>query len=262
MIYLTDDQHIEVLKRLITKANKVLEITPKIHDAGIEYTSLMNCFLLHNLSCAKSLLHLLNSFTKEWFPVAVGYTIVRPMFEIDLNSHYISKNPIKYSKEYIEFDKINKYKIIEAIRNNLNSNNSSWKEALNSDWKNFTQVKLDEIKKEYENTLMNFKESERKNRKKWWSGKSIKEMAIEVNHKEAYDIFYSELSLFTHVNVTLANRYLQSRKETLVWSAKSNELDIGGVFRYASIFLTCFLELYGEQFNKYRKEEIRECWIF
>jgi hypothetical protein len=34
------------------------------------------------------------------------------------------------------------------------------------------------------------------------------------------------------------------------------------VFRYAAIFLTCFLELFGQQFGLWDKSEIKECWVF
>ena len=53
---------------------------------GFEYTSLMLCFLLHNLSSAETLLQLSSSFGNDWFPVTVGYTIARTMFETDVTA--------------------------------------------------------------------------------------------------------------------------------------------------------------------------------
>jgi hypothetical protein len=71
MFFLTTKQHQEVLWRLLGVArNRVGEIP--IHSAGLEYTSLMTCFLLHNLSAAETLQRILDSSGGAWFPVTVG----------------------------------------------------------------------------------------------------------------------------------------------------------------------------------------------
>jgi hypothetical protein len=85
-------------------------------------------------------------------------------------------------------------------------------------------------------------------------------MAIEVDHEEAYDIFYAELSSFTHVDVNLANRFLRIGPDGLSWSQRPSQFDVGNVFRYAAIFLTCFLELFAEKFDVWSKDEVRKCW--
>ena len=95
-----------------------------------------------------------------------------------------------------------------------------------------------------------------------WTGKSIRQLAIEVDHKEAYDVFYSELSSFTHGDVALANRFLRTKSEEILWSQKANEYDVANIFRYAATFFTCFLELFGEQFNTWTLSEVEKCWKF
>jgi hypothetical protein len=56
----------------------------------VEYTSLMICFLLHELSTAETLLRIVGSFGDKWFPVTVGYTVTRAMFETDVTGHYLT----------------------------------------------------------------------------------------------------------------------------------------------------------------------------
>ena len=85
-------------------------------------------------------------------------------------------------------------------------------------------------------------------------------MAADVDHLEAYDTFYAELSSFAHVDVRLADRFLQNRPDGPVWSQRANELDVASIFRYAAIFLTCYLELFGRVFNIWSKEEVHQCW--
>jgi hypothetical protein len=93
-----------------------------------------------------------------------------------------------------------------------------------------------------------------------WSGKTVRQMAAEVDHIEAYDIFYAELSSFTHVDVRLADRFLQRRPDGLVWSQRAGEGDVGNVFRHAASFLTCYLELFGRQFKTWPEAEVQKCW--
>jgi hypothetical protein len=262
MYLLTDEQHVIVLKRLINKA-KESGSTPKIHSAGIEYTSLMNCFLLHNLSCSESLIKLLNAFTIEWFPVTVGYTIVRPMFEIDLNAHYISKNPKENAKRYIDFGKVNLFNQMNAIKKHCDSNNESWKEGMNLIWENDLKNKSQRITDNYNKVIVQFSRQDKKGKlvqNQNWAGISLKQMAKEVDHEEAYDVFYSELSAFTHVNVDLANRYLHLSQNDITWTMKANDFDRSNVFRYAATFFSCFLELFGKEFNCLTADEINNSW--
>jgi len=262
MLTLTDDQHIEILKRLIVKAKELVH-PPKIHKAGIEYTSLMNCFLLHNLSCADSLMRLLNSFTIEWFPVTIGYTIVRPMFEIDINSHYISQNPKENSIKYIKFEKINLYNQMMSIKKHRDSKEDSWKEAMTLMWDSYWQEKETDITDDYHSVISMFSKKDNKNKVipfHNWSGKSLKQIAKEVDHEEAYDIFYSELSSFTHVDINFANRFLRIEQDGITWTSRANYYDRANIFRFAATFMTCFMELFGKEFNLWTEDELHECW--
>ena len=259
----SDVQHIEVLQRLRDKIFK-LKFSPETHNGGIEYTSLMNSFLLQNLSHADTLLHLLASFGKEWFPTTVGYVIVRPMFELDIHAHYISKQPSEYSKLYIDFEKITRYNQMMAVQKHVNSNNESWEMGMKFLWNNVWNPIQMQITEEYHSVISCFSKKSKSGKVvpfQNWIGKSTRQMSIEVDHEEAYDLFYSELSSFTHVDVNLANRFLRLNNDGITWTTKANQFDRGNVFRYASTFLTCFLELFGREFNTWTEEDIHDCWI-
>jgi len=257
---LTSDQYINILDKLF-KLGISAEIK-KIHKNGPEYTSLMVCFLNHNLKSAECLLKLSNSFEKRYFPTTVGYTIVRPMFEIDVNAHYISKDPIIRAHQYIEYDYIVKKRQMDACTKHMNSNKPDWREGMEmtwkDDWSDIQQEinsKFDLVHSRFEKVTKNGKHILYNN----WSGKSIREMAIEVDHEEAYDIFYADLSSFTHVDVRLADRFLRLNRSGMSWSTEAKYYDINSVFRYADIFLSCFLSLFGKTFDLWCDKEVHKC---
>jgi hypothetical protein len=259
---LTVEQHQEVLKRLVTLGKQQCNHVP-IHSAGNEYTSLMICFLMHNLSAAESILHLAESFGDEWFPATVAYSIARPMFEIDVTAHYITKAPKELSLQYIKFCAVLNKRKMEACSKHRKSNNASWREGMELEWQHNWASRENEVQKKFDAILPLFtrKENPRKGELfENWSGKSIRKMASEVDHVESYDVFYSELSSFSHANVHLVDRFLQSRPDGPIWSQRSNEFDVGNVFRHAATFLTCNMKLFGQQFKTLSDAEIENCW--
>ena len=66
---LTVEEHQQVVERLL-KFEENVKITHP-HLAGIEYTSLMACFLSQDMVAAKTLLRLRNSFDADWFPAII-----------------------------------------------------------------------------------------------------------------------------------------------------------------------------------------------
>ena len=128
MMYFTADEHRQIVKRLVaipTKASGVAD-----HKAGLEYTSLMICFLMHSKSAAESLLTLHQRTGDEWFPSTTGYLIVRSLFEVDVTSHYITRDPVKRSRRYIDFEYVIRKNTLEAVERHRASASSSWREYL------------------------------------------------------------------------------------------------------------------------------------
>lgn len=260
MKLLTVEEHQRVLENLVKLTRSVDGV--RIHRAGPEFTSLMVCFMLHNLTAAHTLIRLRDSFGNEWFPATVGYVIVRPMFETDVTAHYISRDPVKRARQYIDFEKVLNKREIDAYSKNRKSKNIQWRKSMEFMWKNVWASKEANINTQYENVRSRFATVKKGKAIPYhnWAGKSIREMAKEVDHEEAYEIFYAELSSYTHVDVRLANRFLRLRPNELSWSQRPSAFDVGNVFRHAASFLTCFMELFAEQFPVWSKEEVQNCW--
>jgi len=259
--YLTAEQHRDIVAKLLALGQKV--DGTQYHPAGAEYTSLMVCFLLHNLSAADALLRLAKSFGSEWFPATVGYTITRTMFETDVTAHYITQSASERSRQYIAFGAVLTKKEMDACQKHCKSNAASWREAMNLVWDNHwssreceVNQKAAAVQAQFQRISGNGKTVDFKN----WAGKSIRQMSEEVDHAEAYDVFYSELSAFTHVNVRLADRFLRLRQDGLAWSQMADEFDFGNVFRHSANFLTCFLELFATQFGTWVQKDVQDCW--
>lgn len=259
--FLTADQHRQVLSRLLA-LSKTLEGLP-VRQADATYASLMVSFLMHNISAAESILCLWSSFGAEWFPTTVSYLIARSMFEADVTAHYITQAPSDRARQYVLFENILNKQEMDACSKVRRSSDPQWREAMDAMWSSHWASKEQEVLSKYGEVRHLF-EASRKTGKadpsRNWSGKSIRQMAIEVAHEEAYDIFYSELSSFTHADVRLANRFLRLPSGHLFWSMRAKEFDVGNVFRHAASFLTCYLTLFGQQFDLWRAEDVEKCW--
>jgi hypothetical protein len=262
MKYLTAEEHVQVVNRLIALLSGIKGV--EIHPAGIGYTSLMMCFAMHSKSACESLLTLYRTSGNDWFPVTTGYLIVRSLFEVDVTAHYISHAPAERSRRYIDFEHVVQKKTLEAIERHRTSGNPSWREGMELLYKTEYAPRRKKIDSDYAKVRSQFEDKSGK-RASSWSGKSIYAMAKEVDHLEAYEIFYADLSSFAHVNVMLANRFLRwegwkEKGRGPLWSQRADEFDLGHVFRYAASFLTCFLELFGKQFKLWDKSQVMACW--
>lgn len=253
MLFLTPDQHRDVLRRLVDLGGRVANGVPN-DDAELGYTSLMVCFLLQNLSAGEALLRMLSSFGNDWYPVTVGYAIARTMFEVDVTAHYITNAPTERAQQYIQFTAVLNKHAMDACKKHRGSKDLQWREAMDLLWKNHWAQRESEVVEKFNAVAPQF------TRVKNWSGKTIRQIALEVDHEEAYDIFYAELSSFTHADVHLADRFLQLRHDGPIWSQKAREYDVGNVFRHAASFLTCNLDLFGRQFKTWTEAEVADCW--
>jgi hypothetical protein len=152
---------------------------------------------------------------------------------------------------------------MDACSKHRNSKNPKWREAMNLLWDNYWSHQESDILKKYNAVSAQFTRKNKKGKMQYfknWSGKDIRQMASEVDHIEAYDIFYSELSSFTHADVHMADKFLQNRPAGPVWSQRADEGDVGNVFKHAATFLTCYLKLFGKEFNSWTVDEVEKCW--
>lgn len=263
MLYLTADEHRQVLQRLIRLHSSVSGgiVT---HKAGMEYTSLMVSLGLHSRGAAESILALHRQFGYDWFPVTTGCVIVRSQFEVDVTAHYLARDPVALSRRYIEFGHVIRKKELDTVKRHRTSKEPSWREAAEAKYKHFYALEEKEIERRYSAVRENF-EDKKGRLSNSWSGKSLAQMAREVDHVEAYDVFYADLSSFAHANVAMADHFLRLKGlkgDGPGWSQKSDEGRVANVFRYAAIFMTCFLTLFGKEFSLWDAAEVDSAWSF
>jgi hypothetical protein len=263
MLYLTEEQHLDVLDRLILLA-RTAKNTP-VHPAGLPYTSLMICFLMHQMTAAETLKALYKSTGPEWFPRTVGFTIVRPMFEIDITAHYISQSPLERSLRFIEYSNVLNYNQMQKVKLHRNSPKPTWNESMSLLWEHEYCRREKDIENEFNRVLPMFGSHDHKGRLTLshnWSGLSIKEMAKRVDHVEAYDVFYSDLSSYTHADVHLADSFLHLSNEGKRWTMRAHEGDFAFTVRYAITFLECFLTLFAAEFGSWSQSDVASAWTF
>jgi hypothetical protein len=100
-----------------------------------------------------------------------------------------------------------------ACLEHRSSKDPQWRQAMSLLWQNEWGPRQADVDKAFGAVASKFTRKNRNGKEtvfQNWSGKTLRQIAVEVDHVEAYDIFYSELSSFTRVDVHLANRFLRS----------------------------------------------------
>lgn len=250
---LTAEGHHRVLARLVALA----ETAPPASagSSGELFPHLIHTFLTHQLVSSRALLQLIDSAPTA-FPVVPGYLVARSMFEADVTAHYIAIAPDQRAEEYLGYQAVLAKRRMEACRKHRASVNPSWRDGMAYEWEHYwasREASIDnayaQVRARYERTSATGAPHQFTN----WSGLSLRKMAEALNHTEAYDVFYSELCSFAHVDVRLAAHYATP-------TALGQEVGLGFVLRYAAIFLTCYLTFYAGQVSTWPTEAIERCW--
>lgn len=263
-VYLTTEQQIELVRRLLKLADTKFASAKSIkyHKEGVEYTSLMVCFFLHICSVVDSLLKLFN-INPQFFPVPIAFILARSIFETNITALYISKEPRQRALAFIEYGNIVKEERFRRLLKYKDTNVEPWAAFVNLVLSEEYYPKQDKIEAGLKKVKPMFEFVTKAGKKKMftnWANKSMREMAIEVNHEIEYDIFYPELSNFTHNNIHLADLFLTTRDDSPFWTTRADEGNIGYVFGHVATFFSCFLTLMSRQFNLGIEKDIDECW--
>ena len=250
----------ERLTRLLYLSRRV-QNKFKVHLAGLEYTSVMVSFLLEETSSAETLLRLSKSSANDWFPINIGYMIARSMFEIDVNAHYITKDKINLSHQYLEYVHVLRKKELDAINKYKDTDRKSWREFLQLWYQHYLESRTEDINVNFDEVKIDFEEKSGRVFQNW-SGKSIREMAKEVDHELEYDISYSRLSSFIIADPRSTVQFLKKESSGQIITPRSEDYEEGFIFSNSATFLDCFLRLFGNEFNLWTEEEVDACWKF
>ena len=257
-LYLIVEQARERLTRLLYLSRRV-QNKFRNHLAGLEYTSVMISFLLEEISSVETLLRLSTSIGNEWFPINIGYMIARSMFEINVNAHYITKDKINLSHQYLEYVHVLRKKELDAINKHKDTGRKSWREFLQLWFKHYWASRTEDINIKFNEVKLDFEEKSGREFQTW-SGKNIREMAREVDHELEYDISYSRLSSFVHADSRLADRFLKKNSSGSIRALKKEDYEVGFVLQYSATFFDRFLRLFGNEFKFWTEEEVNACW--
>ena len=254
----TTEQAISVNEKLNTLAREKVFGKLPTHKEGFKYTSLMVCFGSHIFVSTETLLQLKKHFG-GWFPTTVGFIILRTMFEILIEAHYISRDPKARSDAYIDYGIVLNHERYKRLEKHKDSGDELQKFWIESQLKALGDKKVDvsfqKIKAKFEYEDKHGKRKLFQN----WAGKTLKEKAIKVNHEIEYDHYYANFSNFTHASVKLADRFLKFDETGPYWSMKADDNDVGFIFIYASEMFACYLTLMSKQFNLGMEQEINDC---
>jgi hypothetical protein len=189
----------------------------------------------------------------------------RSIFEVIINAHYITRDPVNRARQYIDYGHVIRKNQLDALLKHHNTQDATWHDLIELTLEHEWTPREQEINEKYKSVKRQFETTTKRGKKRIfqnWSGKSIREMAKEVDHEVEYDVFYSELSSFTHADVELVDRFLRIRLDGLSWTQRANEFDVGNVFRFAATFFSCFLRLFGHEFKIWSEQDVNNCWDF
>jgi hypothetical protein len=231
------------------------------HPAGLEYVSLMMSFLLHFCSTIDALIALYKS-NPTTFPVSSALVLTRCLFEVNVTALYISDEPEKRALSFIEYHNILRMQAFTRLTKLKSANNSQWSTYISTAIEQEYAPNQRTIEAEYARVKPQFEFIDKNGKLRPfsnWANKSLKDIARLVNHEIEYDLFYAELSEFTHSTVHLADLFLKSSHWPPRWSTHADEDNIDIVFAYASEFFSCFLSRMSKEFHLDIQEQIDSC---
>lgn len=220
-------------------------------------------FLLHFCSTIEALLALYK-LNPNSFPVSNALVLTRCLFEVNITALYISDKPKERALSFIDYHNVLRMQAFKRLNKHQSNHNSQWTSYINvvlqheyiPDQKTIEQ-EYARVKSQFEFTDKNGKIRPYSN----WANKSLKEMAQAVNHEIEYDLFYPELSEFTHSTAHLADLFLKSERWPPKWSTRADEENIEFVFAYAAEFFSCFLSRMSKDFQLDLQKEIDSCAV-
>jgi hypothetical protein len=233
------------------------------HYAGLEYISLMVSFLLHFCSTIDAMLSLWK-LNPNIFPVSNALVLTRCLFEVNVTALYISDLPKERAISFIEYHNILRMQAFHRLSKHKDSDKAQLSSYITAILQQEYIPDQKTIEQEYARVKAQFEFTDRNGKLRPfsnWANKSLKEIAQAVNHEIEYDLFYPELSEFTHSTVHLADLFLKSKHWPPQWSTHADEDNIDLVFAYASEFFSCFLSRFAQEFKLNLQKEIDSCAI-
>ena len=167
------------------------------------------------------------------------------------------------SLQYIEFGHVVTKRQMDACTKHRKSTIDSWRAGMDLEWNHRWAPIEENVNSKYEQVKSKFEivgSRGKVTQFRTWSGKTLRQLAVDVDHEESYDIFYSELSSFAHADVKFADRFVALSGNGVTLSNRACDGDVGAVWRYSAIFMACFLELFGKELQSWDAHEIERCW--
>lgn len=154
--------------------------------------------------------------------------LLRNLFEIVVNTLYISKDPLQRARVFLEYDHVQKRMLLVTLQ----KANDPWsaKVLLGT-----VPEKVKEIEEQYERVKDNYKNLYR------WSGKTIRKMAQDVGLNWHYDFAYWLWSNLAHVSPRAVDEYLKVNKRGINVAMPSDE-DISRVLKSSCVYFLMIMD--------------------
>ncbi|HEX7320186.1 MAG TPA: DUF5677 domain-containing protein [bacterium] len=219
-----------LLKKLIEKAsgdiNKI-----KVNDADEKFSFkiILVIFLFKAISICQSIMAILQSDPTLYHEAGI---LTRSLLELFINAKYIGKIPKELSERFLRYNDVWRYRFREELSRR---NPKFGKKLKNGDLAR--SVNLDD---EYKQFITIYGKDKLNN----WAGKTLKEMANEVNEDWLYSVVYKIHCKYVHPDIDTLTRYMHVDNYKITIYRKSNPEEENRVLAtcfglFAQLYLLC-----------------------
>ena len=171
--------------------------------------------------------------------------LLRSLFEMAVNLTYISKDPLKRARLFLEYDFIQRKELLETL---LKADNQWAKKILDGT----NPEPLNELEKDYNRVKGNYPD-------KWrWSGKSIREMCKDVGLELHYASVYWLSSNLAHTNPRAMLQYIVDNENGLLIGKEPSDKYIEKILLPTYTYFLTILIIKNESFDLGFNESIQE----
>jgi len=242
----------DLLAKLLASSNNLINLAQELckathaieaqDDEEFFYKGCIEFFFAKTFKTFSAVLLLIeNKFIED------ADTLLRGIFESLVNALYISQDPSKRARLFLEYDFVHRKKLLDIITERYKDEASLSKEIIE---KRIEDRK--DLLREYSRVEANYPDKGR------WSGLSLEGMAQKVSLQEEYDFLYRYLSQRVHPSPSSIKFYIVYHPDGIEVFPHPTDQELTRIMVAAIVYFIDILRLKNQVFNLSFEDEINK----